>query len=131
LTFIVCSDNLETQMKLMESVRETRSLRWWIGIAIYAMSMLAMAVSVAWVVGVACLALGSLQREGAGILASASLPSLYVALLSFPIAMLVESSRRRALWFAALASLYVIVFLADVSMDMHIPFWPRFMTGGA
>jgi hypothetical protein len=115
----------------MGTVPETRSLRWWIGTAIYSVAMLALAVSLAWVIGMAVLAATAPNPEGAGLLAAASLLTLYVSIFAFPIAMLVQPHKGRALWFAALAGVYVVMFLADVAMGLHMPFWPRFMRGGA
>jgi hypothetical protein len=114
----------------MESVRETKSLRWWIGIAIYAISMLAMAVSLVWVVGLAGLAALAPHHDGIGILTAPSLLTLYVSVLAFPVAMLVQPHRGRALWFAAFGTLYILVFLADFWIGFNMPFWPRFMRAG-
>lgn len=114
----------------METVRGKRSLRWWIGTPIYAIAMMAMAISLGWVVWLALVVWTAPVRDGAGLLAMPSLLSLYVAIFAFPIAMLVQPHKGRALWFAALAGLYIIMFLADVWMGLHIPFWPRFMRAG-
>jgi hypothetical protein len=134
LKFVICSDTLMFRQPAAEPMGtdpKTRSLRWWIGTAIYGVAMLALAISLAWVVGLAVVATTAPNPEAAVDLAAVSLLTLYVSVLAFPIAMLVQPHKGRALWFAALAGVYVVMFLADVAMGFHMPFWPRFMRGGA
>lgn len=92
----------------MDAKRQSRSISWWIAIALYGF---------AWVMMFAALAFAILGlRNGLRITGGAfSLVPLYVALVSFLISVLIKPDRRRALAFGVIGGIYVAVLMLDVA----------------
>jgi len=114
----------------MDGDREPRSVSWWAAIILFAISLLAMGASLGLVAlaAVAPLAWRAEDRLAGPCVALVALPLCYVAMIPFLTSVLLKPHRRRALWFASLGGVFLILLLFDLSEGTPmLRLWPIYM----
>jgi len=95
---------------------------WWAAIVLFAISLLAMGASLL------LLAWAAAAPQGGQPFWIASLPTLYLGVVTFLISVLIKPHRRRALWFAGLGGVFLILLLFDLSKGTPaLRLWPVYV----